>query len=928
MLDRVSWFHFQNLQDDFIKYYRATEKHRIDEIKLSRLSILYGAATLNRRIEYIFQNEETKGMVICAHLKHSKIHDFYIIVACLIYGYTLMHTNWHGESEETLRYKLRTSNCRLVIVDDDMDTESMVSDVKYLRLSDIYAESIYRKGLSLNSYLSLVDSLGKESSDYRIQEMLSDQSKHVGSLSPDAVMMITFTNGGIASRPRARKVTYREMAGHFKSLEAMNAWTYDDTLVVFMTNPTYDFFTSIVLYYCLSRGNVRMHFLQRYMSTYWKILWESNEHAKNVFTQLGKSYKILSFLFPRQLEALLTLDEVAQECKLLNTASSLLMTPRLSKSYNHVVTDSPESQHHPPEPTLRSEHKDAAGYATPRSGSPVEGHEDSVPFQGESGTQLASTPSRLASLGAAKAGIGRVAKYIWGKSSTKPLDDFMDSQDGPSDDALGSVEDPLPEKVTAEPAVKRSSSVPRTGSSPRSDCARMGSLYIPKLHLKFTELRNVLCDKSVYFLLSGTHANLSLCRLFARLTGGKTPSVRYGCTEISPTITLVPPCMDQHQLLELYELGVSNMHNGARTPGLYIGNTVSDDVGLRVVKSVDKMDPNFLVPCAPSEPGYFVCNAGDRSDLILPREFGDSLMEDGTYLAMDDVGFFLEHEDAIHYYWSYKIDHSAPRGAPYPYFGLLCTSQLIQRSICTRYDLTEPVVRVETLQISNADGSTRIITAVELITNHRSEIAADLRSTFLELCKSVGMFTDCPAPDELRVVSIPWAYKGSVSFPVLRVRSSTPRSTIMSQRLIYNKCKRILIGSSVAAVATATVSDHLVTLRWVNNDAMSPVLFSLDGSRDLAVVIRASRYYRNDVVLYKHPVTGKESFGRLLMLNASEDLDQLRKRVPCGHCWVENDNPRSDEPDSREFGAIPLGLLRGCVLATIYPFSRAKVIVN
>ncbi|ORM41483.1 Bifunctional dihydrofolate reductase-thymidylate synthase [Babesia sp. Xinjiang] len=807
-----------------------------------------------------------------------------------------------NSSKRLLATKLR--NKMLVIVDDDIDTESMVPDVKYLRLSDVYAQSIYRKSLSLNSYLSLVESLGKERSDYRIQEMLSDQSKHVGTITRDSVMMITFSSTATGGKPRARKVTYGEMASHFKALESMKAWSHEDVLVVFMTNPTYDFFTSIVLYYCFSRGNVRVHFLQRYMSTYWKILWEANEHAKNVFSQLGKNYKILSFLFPRQLEALLTLDEVAQECKIFGCVTPVPGSPKLSQL--RVTADKPcHRDTHLRALTRSVSPDDADKYATPRNSSPNE-----LPIAGESGMTPHRTPSRLSSLRVARAGLVRMSKYIWGSTTAPKLQDTPSSaQDTAisSGEGEGPTDEPtIPPTLENSSVVHRSASVPRTESVPRNESGRTGSLYIPKLHLKFTELRNVLCDKNVYFLLSGTHASIDLCRLFARLTAGKTPISRYGCTEVSPTVSvlacgteplqmaLVDPELNHNDLMELYSMGITNSYNERPTPGQYIGTSYSPDLRLSIVKSVDKMDPNFMAPCSSNEPGYFVCNVGDGSALMLPHECCANILEDGTYLGICDVGFFIEKDKTRHFYWSYKVDTTLPRGFPYPYFELIWTSRLMQQAICTRYDLTEPVVRVETVYLPNVDGNRRIICAVELITSLKSEIATDLKSTFLDLCselgsiynlfgsESVGMFLDCVAPDEIRVVSIPWAYKGSVSYPVLRVR----------------------------------------------NDSMSPVLFALDGSNDLALVIRANRYYRNDVVLYQHPVTGDEAFGRLLHINATDDLKQIHNKVPCGHCWVENDNPRSDEPDSREFGAIPLGLLRGCVLATIYPVARAKVLVS
>lgn len=150
----------------------------------------------------------------------------------------------------------------------------------------------------------------------------------------------------------------------------------------------------------------------------------------------------------------------------------------------------------------------------------------------------------------------------------------------------------------------------------------------------------------------------------------------------------------------------------------------------------------------------------------------------------------------------------------------------------------------------------------------------------------------------------------------------------MLHNVIFEGFRRIATRAAAAACMTVVISDHVATMRWVHDDAMSPVLFSLESSHDLALVVRASRYYLNDVVMYLNPVDGSECFGRLVKMNTSRDLSAAKAKVPCGHCWVENDNPRSDTPDSRTFGAIPMGLLRGCVFGTVYPLSRAKVVVT
>ncbi|GIX65316.1 AMP-binding enzyme [Babesia caballi] len=885
-------------------------------------------------------------MVICAHLKHSKLHDFYIIAACLIYGYTLLHTNWHVDNEDTLVYKLRAANCRLVIVDDEISTDSMVPDIKYLRLSDVYAQSIYRKSLSLNSYLSLVESLGKERSDYRIQEMLSEQSKLVGAIDRDAVLMITFSTRGPEGLPSARKVTYGEMAGHFEALESMGAWRHDDVLVVFMTNPTYDFFTSVVLYYCLCRGNVHIHFLQRYMSTYWKILWESNEHAKNVFTQLGKSYKILSFLFPRQLEALLTLEEIALECKVFADGSPAIpkhIIPRKAAISEELIEAS----------SGRTEQSDSTTQESPPPGRVDPAEDESAPETGQD-DQVA----QFSSLDAVRAGI-TTASTSTPENTATAVEAHSSAESSPRPPTNTSAAEGPTATTADSPNAAHGSA-----SFHREDSGHLANVYIPKLHLKFTELRSVLCDKSVLFLLSGTHASVDLCRLLAALTGGKTPVIRYGCTEVSPTvgphplpptttqITLVPPGLNQHHLLDLYKIGVDNRFNNNPAPGHYIGTAVSPDRRLRVVKSVDPADLNFLLPCEPSEPGYFVCNAGNRASMLLPEELSDCVLKDGTYLGMHDVGFFVDAFDARHFYWCHKVDHSAPRGVAYPYLDLLCTSRLVQQSICVRYDLTEPVVRVETVLMPQPNGNPRIVSAVELITSMRAEIAEDLKSSFLDVCSRFfpppltvprvrrhvrrlhGAGRDSRRLDSLGV-------QGDGELPsaagecARAFRALTPCRTfcgsshIMSPRFNLRTCQRLFVGSAVTAAAAAAVSENLVTLRWVRPLLSSSLTSAGAQRRDVARALRARRFPRPGADHPRQPVLPQRHRPlpapreRRRVLRPSRDDEHAGRRgsppqqgpfrpllvatplFPVTVYRVENDNPRSDEPDSNTFGASP-----------------------
>ncbi len=53
----------------------------------------------------------------------------------------------------------------------------------------------------------------------------------------------------------------------------------------------------------------------------------------------------------------------------------------------------------------------------------------------------------------------------------------------------------------------------------------------------------------------------------------------------------------------------------------------------------------------------------------------------------------------------------------------------------------------------------------------------------------------------------------------------------------------------------------------------------------------------------------------------------LEMQVPKGHCWIVGDNLVASR-DSRDFGPVPLGLIRGKVIATVRPFSEIKWITN
>ncbi|XP_953161.1 uncharacterized protein TA08765 [Theileria annulata] len=755
MVDDIMFFHFHNLQDDFINYYQSTnvillnlidniQKLRIDQIKLSKMTILHGAYTLHRRIQSIFNNHVSKGIVLCAHLKHSKLHDFFIIAACLIYGYTLFHSNWHNERylckqniniirEDILAYKLEVTKCSLVILDDELEPNFKIPHVKFLKISDVYTQSIYNKSRTLSKYLTLVDSMGnvksknnivgKVKSDVRIQNMLASQTSSVSEIKMDDVVMISFTEGNSKNKPKAKKITFREMYEQFKHLEALNMWNKNDILVMFLTNPTYDWINCIGLYYSFYRPNVYVYFMQRYMSTYWKILWESNEHAKNVYLQLGKPYKIVNFIYPRQLEALFTLDEIIKQFP--------------------VNEEDPEEE----------KENNKLEYVTNKTNVEVSSDDKEAFDSADTGTnvKLAKSASKISS-------------YFFGKKGILNNIRSYKSKD------LNSLR-----KQTTKDVDKPTFTVPETNNTTDNS-----DLYIQKLHLKYSELYNVLSDNRVHFVLSGSNTDYNLSKMimvnhflakaFAILFRGKVPIIVYGSSELSPFISIAS-CFDDTESFHKYSnLGCKNFYNDIHTYGYYIGNCRYKPLNLRVVRSISKDDDQFMVKCDEGEPGFIVCDVLDNKTMIYDRDLSD-LFHNQTYLGLDDIGFYFksQEDDEEHFYWSYTVNSTFQKDQVYPHMLLMGTSKLVQNSICRRFGLTTSVVKVETVKVNVLKKYSKVITVVELLTAQKSDIAHDIRTGFLETWKTLGLFKNYIEPDEIRVSQIPFTYKGSVNYPALIV---------------------------------------------------------------------------------------------------------------------------------------------------------------
>jgi len=113
------------------------------------------------------------------------------------------------------------------------------------------------------------------------------------------------------------------------------------------------------------------------------------------------------------------------------------------------------------------------------------------------------------------------------------------------------------------------------------------------------------------------------------------------------------------------------------------------------------------------------------------------------------------------------------------------------------------------------------------------------------------------------------------------------------------------------------------------------VLLAGNESASVSLLVRLLRRVSSiacgDVVLCRNPLRAEHSIAkRVIGLPGDEVRSVLSEpssvfRVPDGHMWLQGDCLEASR-DSREYGAVPLELVRGKVVAKVWPISRARLI--
>ncbi|XP_024879942.1 mitochondrial inner membrane protease subunit 1-like isoform X1 [Temnothorax curvispinosus] len=131
---------------------------------------------------------------------------------------------------------------------------------------------------------------------------------------------------------------------------------------------------------------------------------------------------------------------------------------------------------------------------------------------------------------------------------------------------------------------------------------------------------------------------------------------------------------------------------------------------------------------------------------------------------------------------------------------------------------------------------------------------------------------------------------------------------------------KIIRGFVQCACVTYCVYEYLGDIVVCSGPSMEPTLYTNDVLLLERISVRLQRLEKGDIVISKCPNNPEQNIcKRIVGLPGDRIRDGFTvTTIPYGHVWLEGDN-RNNSIDSRVYGPIPQGLLRGRALCKILP---------
>ncbi|KAG5341879.1 IMP1L protease, partial [Acromyrmex heyeri] len=131
---------------------------------------------------------------------------------------------------------------------------------------------------------------------------------------------------------------------------------------------------------------------------------------------------------------------------------------------------------------------------------------------------------------------------------------------------------------------------------------------------------------------------------------------------------------------------------------------------------------------------------------------------------------------------------------------------------------------------------------------------------------------------------------------------------------------KVVRGFVQCACVTYCVYEYVGDIVVCSGPSMEPTLYTNDVLLLERISVRLQRLEKGDIVISKCPNNPEQNIcKRIIGLPG----DKIRNgfsitTIPYGHVWLEGDN-RNNSTDSRIYGPVPHGLLRGRALCKILP---------
>ncbi|MCJ1415666.1 hypothetical protein MMC32_001998 [Xylographa parallela] len=153
---------------------------------------------------------------------------------------------------------------------------------------------------------------------------------------------------------------------------------------------------------------------------------------------------------------------------------------------------------------------------------------------------------------------------------------------------------------------------------------------------------------------------------------------------------------------------------------------------------------------------------------------------------------------------------------------------------------------------------------------------------------------------------------------------------------VFGQSVRWILNLTKLTFGLHLVSEYVAQIKLTAGYSMLPTLNVADDWVYVSCFYRRGRGIRvGDVVTIRHPTfPGTGACKRVLGLpgdfvlrNTPGGEGEMMVQIPEGHCWLAGDN-LPDSRDSRDYGPLPMALIKGKVIAKILPFKERKWMEN